>query len=160
MQPRMWTVSKLSSYVMDASDHSFKVLQLISHPHFVFVVKPQAWEKLERLRALEEDEKNKKFLFLTEEDILSLRCFQNQTLIAIKAPQASYIEVIDPDDEEDTCFPQNQFRMIVRSTIGPIHLYLLRDRGVNLLQDHEFFNQFQFPSRFPDQITRTPTFNW
>ncbi|CAB4281957.1 unnamed protein product [Prunus armeniaca] len=27
---------------MDASDHSFKVLQLISHPHFVFVVKPQA----------------------------------------------------------------------------------------------------------------------
>lgn len=82
-------------------------------------------EKLERLRALEEDENNKKFLFLTEEDILSLRCFQNQTLVAIKAPQASYIEVIDPDDEEDTCFPQNQFRMIVRSTIGPIHLYLL-----------------------------------
>ncbi|ONI32414.1 hypothetical protein PRUPE_1G366800 [Prunus persica] len=82
-------------------------------------------EKLELLRALEEDEKNKKFLFLTEEDILSPCCFQNQTLIAIKAPQASCIEVIDPDDEEDTCFPQKQFRMIVRSTIGPIHLYLL-----------------------------------
>ncbi|CAB4312264.1 unnamed protein product [Prunus armeniaca] len=118
---------------MDASDHSFKVLQLISHPHFVFVVKPQAWLddaiRLGKARASEGPGgkmKRIKVPILTEEDILSLRCFQNQTLIAIKAPQASYIEVIDPDDEEDTCFPQNQFRMIVRSTIGPIHLYLLR----------------------------------
>ncbi|KAM1329681.1 hypothetical protein ACFX2H_042069 [Malus domestica] len=80
-------------------------------------------EKQELLRALEQDEKYKKYLFLTEEDISSLHCFQNQTLIAIKAPQASYIEVADPD--EDISFQQRQFRMIVKSTIGPIDVYLL-----------------------------------
>ncbi|KAM1021353.1 hypothetical protein ACFX2B_041889 [Malus domestica] len=80
-------------------------------------------EKQELLRALEQDEKYKKYLFLTEEDISSLHCFQNQTLIAIKAPQASYIEVVDPD--EDISFQQRQFRMIVKSTIGPIDVYLL-----------------------------------
>lgn len=80
-------------------------------------------EKQEALRALEEDDNYQKYLFLTEEDVMSLPCFQNQTLIAIKAPPASYIEVPDPD--EDISFPQRQFKMILRSTTGPIDLYLL-----------------------------------
>ncbi|KAJ9165982.1 hypothetical protein P3X46_020789 [Hevea brasiliensis] len=54
-------------------------------------------EKQELLRVLEEDENNKRHLFLKEEDITSLPCFQNQMLIAIKALQASYLEVPDPD---------------------------------------------------------------
>lgn len=80
-------------------------------------------EKQEALRALEEDETYQKYLFLTEEDVMRLQCFQNQTLIAIKAPPASYIEVPDPD--EDISFPQRQYKMIIRSTTGPIDLYLL-----------------------------------
>ncbi|KAM1449546.1 hypothetical protein PS2_008187 [Malus domestica] len=28
---------------MDSSDHSFRAPQLISHPHFVSPLKPQAW---------------------------------------------------------------------------------------------------------------------
>ncbi|XP_044511400.1 transcription factor E2FC isoform X2 [Mangifera indica] len=80
-------------------------------------------EKQELLRALEENENHQKCLFLTEEDIASLPCFQNETLIAIKAPQASYIEVPDPD--EDIGYPTRQYKMIVRSTTGPIDLYLL-----------------------------------
>lgn len=80
-------------------------------------------EKLELLRAIAGDENCQKHLFLTEEDITTLPCFQNQTLIAIKAPQASSVEVPDPD--EDIGFSQRQFRIIIRSTTGPIDLYLL-----------------------------------
>ncbi|CBI19849.3 unnamed protein product, partial [Vitis vinifera] len=99
-------------------------------------------EKQELLRAIAGDENCQKHLFLTEEDITTLPCFQNQTLIAIKAPQASSVEVPDPD--EDIGFSQRQFRIIIRSTTGPIDLYLLRtksldysveDSGCNKLQD-------------------------
>ncbi|XP_062098297.1 uncharacterized protein LOC133804148 isoform X2 [Humulus lupulus] len=79
--------------------------------------------KQNRLWALEGDENCQKYLFFTEEDILTLPCFENQTLIAINAPKASYIEVPDPD--EDMSFPQRQYKMIVRSTMGPIDVYLL-----------------------------------
>ncbi|KAG5108129.1 hypothetical protein JHK84_045036 [Glycine max] len=64
-----------------------------------------------------------RYLFLIKEDILSLPCFQNQEIIAIKAPKASCIEVPDPDEELG--FRQRQHKMIVRSAIGPINLYLL-----------------------------------
>ncbi|XP_028784688.1 transcription factor E2FC isoform X2 [Neltuma alba] len=80
-------------------------------------------KKQELLRTFEEKENHQKYLFLTEEDILSLPCFQDQTLIAIKAPQASFIEIPDPDEDND--FRQRQYKMIVRSTTGPIDLYLL-----------------------------------
>ncbi|KAM3758651.1 hypothetical protein ACB098_01G061100 [Castanea mollissima] len=74
-------------------------------------------QKLELLNALKEGENYQKYLFLTGEDIMSLPCFQNRTLIAIKAPQASNIEVPDPDER--------QCNMTIRSTTGPIDLYLL-----------------------------------
>ncbi|RZC05429.1 Transcription factor E2FC isoform B [Glycine soja] len=80
-------------------------------------------KKQELLRNLEESESSQKYLFLTKEDILSLPCFQNQEIIAIKAPKASCIEVPDPDEELG--FRQRQYKMIVRSAIGPINLYLL-----------------------------------
>ncbi|XP_057973134.1 transcription factor E2FC [Malania oleifera] len=80
-------------------------------------------ERQELLTVLDGDKNFQKNLFLTKEDIMNLPCFQNQTLIAIKAPQASSVEVPDPD--EDVTFPQRQFRIIVRSTTGPIDVYLL-----------------------------------
>nr|KYP64767.1 Transcription factor E2F4 [Cajanus cajan] len=80
-------------------------------------------KKQELLRDLEEKESSQKYLFLTKEDILSLPCFQNQEIIAIKAPKASFIEVPDPDEELG--FRQRQYKMIVRSATGPIYLYLL-----------------------------------
>ncbi|KAG7971715.1 hypothetical protein I3843_07G149100 [Carya illinoinensis] len=80
--------------------------------------------KEEHLRGLEEDENYQRYTLNSYEDIVSLPCLQNQTLVAIKAPQASYIEVPDPD--EDFGFPQRQYKMIIRSTTGPIDLYLLK----------------------------------
>ncbi|XAR69810.1 hypothetical protein NMG60_11001535 [Bertholletia excelsa] len=80
-------------------------------------------EMQERLRDLTEDENNAKWLFVTEEDIKGLPCFQNETLLAIKAPHGTTLEVPDPDEAID--YPQRRYRIIVRSTMGPIDVYLV-----------------------------------
>ncbi|KAA8518507.1 hypothetical protein F0562_015981 [Nyssa sinensis] len=107
-------------------------------------------EMREKLRDLSEDENNQKWLFVTEEDIKGLSCFQNETLIAIKAPHGTTLEVPDPDEvslerkahvmfcfvfqmHEGNCFfiyqavyyPQRRYRIILRSTMGPIDVYLV-----------------------------------
>ncbi|RLM75313.1 transcription factor E2FB-like isoform X3 [Panicum miliaceum] len=65
-----------------------------------------------------------RWLFLTEDDIKGLPCFQNQTLIAIKAPHGSSVEVPNPDVMTSESF-QRRYRIIIRSTMGPIDLYLV-----------------------------------
>ncbi|KFK36495.1 hypothetical protein AALP_AA4G131900 [Arabis alpina] len=85
----------------------------------------QIRETEERLRDLSENEKNQKWLFVTEEDIKSLPGFQNQTLIAVKAPHGTTLEVPDPDEAAD--HPQRRYRIILRSTMGPIDVYLVSE---------------------------------
>lgn len=80
-------------------------------------------EMQERLRDLSEDENNQKWLFVTEEDIKSLPCFLEETLIAIKAPHGTTLEVPDPDEAVD--YPQRRCRIVLRSTMGPIDVYLV-----------------------------------
>ncbi|XP_047168837.1 transcription factor E2FA-like [Vigna umbellata] len=84
----------------------------------------QIREMQERLRKLSENENNRKCLFVTEDDIKSLPCFQNETLIAIKAPHGTTLEVPDPEEAVD--YPQRRYRIILRSTMGPIDVYLIR----------------------------------
>ncbi|XP_073066328.1 transcription factor E2FB-like isoform X2 [Primulina eburnea] len=74
-------------------------------------------ETQERLRGLSEDENNQRWLFVTEDDIKNLPCFQNQTLIAIKAPHGTTLEVPDPDE--------GRYRIVLRSTMGRIDVYLV-----------------------------------
>ncbi|KAL2323027.1 hypothetical protein Fmac_027406 [Flemingia macrophylla] len=62
-------------------------------------------------------------LFVTEDDIKCLPCFQNETLIAIKAPHGTTLEVPDPEEAVD--YPQRRYRIILRSTMGPIDVYLI-----------------------------------
>ncbi|WZY92287.1 hypothetical protein YC2023_064616 [Brassica napus] len=89
----------------------------------------QIRETEQRLRDLSENEKNQKYkspwLFVTEEDIKSLPGFQNQTLIAVKAPHGTTLEVPDPD--EGVGHPQRRYRIILRSTMGPIDVYLVSE---------------------------------
>ncbi|CAF1700148.1 transcription factor E2FA-like isoform X2 [Brassica napus] len=85
----------------------------------------QIRETEERLRDLSENEKNQKWLFVTEEDIKSLPGFQNQTLIAVKAPHGTTLEVPDPDEAGE--LPQRRHRIILRSTMGPIDVYLVSE---------------------------------
>ncbi|CAA2969350.1 transcription factor E2FB isoform X1 [Olea europaea subsp. europaea] len=80
-------------------------------------------EMQEKLRGFSEDENNQKWLFVTEEDIKSLPCFQNETLIAVKAPHGTTLEVPDPDEAID--YPQRRYRIVLRSTMGPIDVYLV-----------------------------------
>ncbi|CAN0916890.1 Transcription factor E2FB [Linum grandiflorum] len=77
----------------------------------------------ERLRDLSEDENNQKWLFVTEDDIKNLPCFQNETLIAIKAPHGTTLEVPDPEEAAD--YPQRRYKIVLRSTMGPIDVYLV-----------------------------------
>ncbi|KAL5217142.1 hypothetical protein ABZP36_017826, partial [Zizania latifolia] len=78
----------------------------------------------EKQRGLTEDENNQKWLYVTEDDIKGLPCFQNETLIAIKAPHDTTLEVPDPDEAGD--YLQRRYRIILRSTMGPIDVYLVR----------------------------------
>nr|GLL46105.1 transcription factor E2FA-like [Ipomoea trifida] len=80
-------------------------------------------EMQEKLRGLSEDENDKRWLFVTEEDIKTIPCFQNETLIAIKAPHGTTLEVPEPDEAVD--YPQRRYRIILRSTMGPIDVYLV-----------------------------------
>ncbi|XP_022972582.1 transcription factor E2FA-like isoform X1 [Cucurbita maxima] len=96
----------------------------------------------ERLRNLSEDENIQKWLFVTEEDIKGLPCFQNETLIAIKAPHGTTLEVPDPDEAVDD--PQRRYRIVLRSTMGPIDVYLVSQFEEKI----EEMNVVQTPSSF------------
>ncbi|CAM6125064.1 unnamed protein product [Calypogeia fissa] len=80
-------------------------------------------EMRERLRILSEDNNTKQWLYVTEDDIKSLPCFQNETLIAIKAPHGTTLEVPDPDEAVE--YPQRRYQILLRSTMGPIDVYLV-----------------------------------
>ncbi|KAK9999661.1 hypothetical protein SO802_019264 [Lithocarpus litseifolius] len=99
----------------------------------------QIREMQEQLRDLSENENNQKWLFVTEEDIKGLPCFQNETLIAIKAPHGTTLEVPDPDEAVD--YPQRRYRVVLRSTMGPIDVYLVS-------QFEEKFEEIEAPSDF------------
>ncbi|KAK3158114.1 hypothetical protein QOZ80_2AG0133080 [Eleusine coracana subsp. coracana] len=77
----------------------------------------------EKLRSLTEDENNQRWLYVTEDDIKGLPCFQNETLIAIKAPHGTTLEVPDPDEAGE--YLQRRYRIVLRSTMGPIDVYLV-----------------------------------
>ncbi|XP_025612309.1 transcription factor E2FC isoform X3 [Arachis hypogaea] len=88
-------------------------------------------QKQELIKNLEENENSQRYLFLTNEDILNLPCFQNQELIAIKAPKVSVVEVPDPDQELGFW----HYKMTVRSATGPIYIYLLSNKGLKCKGD-------------------------
>uniref|UniRef100_A0A0D9W4S8 E2F/DP family winged-helix DNA-binding domain-containing protein n=1 Tax=Leersia perrieri TaxID=77586 RepID=A0A0D9W4S8_9ORYZ len=77
----------------------------------------------EKMEELTEDESNHRWLFVTEDDIKGLPCFQNEALIAIKGPRGTTLEVPDPDEAGD--YVQRRYRIVLRSTMGPIDLYLV-----------------------------------
>ncbi|XP_049343159.1 transcription factor E2FB-like [Solanum verrucosum] len=97
----------------------------------------------ERLRDLSGDENNKRWLFVTEDDIKSLPCLQNDTLIAIKAPHGTSLEVPDPDEAID--YPQRRYKIVFRSTMGPIDVYLVS----KFEEKFEEINTVEEPSTMP-----------
>ncbi|KAF3784098.1 Transcription factor, partial [Nymphaea thermarum] len=84
-------------------------------------------EMQDALRMLSDDPKNQRFLYVTQDDIKSLPCFQNETLISIKAPHGTTLEVPDPDDNDG--YPQRRYQMLLRSMLGPIEVFLVRHQS-------------------------------
>ncbi|KAM0853970.1 hypothetical protein ACQ4PT_050723 [Festuca glaucescens] len=87
-------------------------------------------EMQEKGKELTEEESNQRWLYLTEDDIKGLPCFKNKTLIAIKAPHGTMLEVPDPDEAGD--YIQRRYRIVIRSTMGSIDLYLVSKFDGNL----------------------------
>ncbi|KAJ0028046.1 hypothetical protein Pint_36132 [Pistacia integerrima] len=103
----------------------------------------QIMEMQERLRGLSENENNQKWLFVSEEDIKNIPRFMNETLIAIKAPHGTTLEVPDPDEAVE--YPQRRYRIILRSTMGPIDVYLISQ----FEEKFEEMNSAEPPVSFP-----------
>ncbi|GJX97000.1 retrotransposon protein, putative, ty1-copia subclass [Tanacetum coccineum] len=83
------------------------------------------------------------WLFVTEEDIKSLPRFLEETLIAIKAPHGTILEVPDPDEAVD--YPQRRYRIVPRITMGPIDVYLVSQ----FEEKHEEINHVEANSSIP-----------
>ncbi|KAK6138468.1 hypothetical protein DH2020_027788 [Rehmannia glutinosa] len=80
-----------------------------------------------------------RWLFVTEEDIKTLPCFQNETLIAIKAPHGTTLEVPDPDEAVD--YPQRRYRIVLRApwdplmfTLSGMFVFLGKAKRLNLIR--------------------------
>ncbi|XP_038977504.1 transcription factor E2FB-like [Phoenix dactylifera] len=97
-------------------------------------------EMQDNLRILTEEENSQKWLYLTNDDINNLPCFEDSTLIAIKAPRGTSIEVPDPDEGLD--FPQRRYQLLFRSSMGPVDMYLISNHG----EIYEASNQNQQPA--------------
>ncbi|KAH9624583.1 hypothetical protein KSS87_004241 [Heliosperma pusillum] len=80
-------------------------------------------EKQQLMESLSGDSSNKKHLFLSASDIMTLPNLKGKTVFAIKAPRGSYFEV--PDPEKDLCSSEKHCSIIVRSSMGPIDVHFL-----------------------------------
>lgn len=93
------------------------------------------------LRDLTQQEQNQDLAFVTHEDVRNLPKFQDETLIAIKAPPGTTLEV--PDAEEGMPAGQRRYEIFLRSSTGPIDIYLvsqheeLQQSGVPRPSDHQ-----------------------
>uniref|UniRef100_UPI00398E9D10 transcription factor E2F2 n=1 Tax=Pristiophorus japonicus TaxID=55135 RepID=UPI00398E9D10 len=69
-----------------------------------------------QLKLLTDDEENQRLAYVTYQDIRSIGSFQDQTVIAVKAPPETRLEV--PDIREEN------LQIYLKSTNGPIEVYL------------------------------------
>ncbi|XP_026719266.1 LOW QUALITY PROTEIN: transcription factor E2F2 [Athene cunicularia] len=69
-----------------------------------------------QLRQLTDDEANQRLAYVTYQDLRSISDFQEQTVIAVKAPPETQLEVPD--------FSEDNLQLHLKSTNGPIEVYL------------------------------------
>ncbi|XP_069731510.1 transcription factor E2F2-like [Phaenicophaeus curvirostris] len=94
-----------------------------------------------QLQQLFDDEANQRLAYVTYQDLRAISNFQEQTVIAVKAPPETQLEVPD--------FSEDNLQLHLKSTNGPIEVYLCpeeiaeesptKDHGVSTItspQDH------------------------
>jgi transcription factor E2F3 len=62
-------------------------------------------------------------VYVTQEDLLSLPMHQSQTVIAVRAPPGTVLEVPDPDDTMPSA--KRRYHIYMRSSGGPINVQLV-----------------------------------
>ncbi|KAG2564910.1 transcription factor E2FB-like [Panicum virgatum] len=89
-------------------------------------------EAKEKLQALTLDEDKRKSLYVLKEDINKIPHFQGSTLIAINAPHGTCVEVPDPNADlylyGDLGLQEKHYKIVLRSSMGPIDCYLISDQ--------------------------------
>jgi len=95
-----------------------QVLELDLH-HMISAVKKQML-----------DESFKKKAFITLNDVKILKCFQEATVMAIKAPMGTTLEVPDPDSFEGEN-GQRRYNIYLKSLYGPIDVFLVSSGNEN-----------------------------
>jgi len=75
------------------------------------------------LRELAEDESNARHAYVTHDDVRSIAAFAPDTVIAIKAPSGTTLEVPDPDEGME--YPQRRYQIYLKSHSGPVEVFLV-----------------------------------
>lgn len=76
-----------------------------------------------QLKSLSKDEQKTPYAYVTHEDIRRLPNFNGDTLIAIKAPDGTTLEVAHPDEGLEP--PHRRYQIFLKSSGGPIDVYLV-----------------------------------
>jgi len=75
------------------------------------------------LRSLAEDSANQEHAYVTHEDIRGIEAFHADTVIAIKAPSGTTLEVPDPDEGMEQ--GQRRYQIYLKSQTGPVEVFLV-----------------------------------
>jgi len=75
------------------------------------------------MHVLLEDPAHKGNLFVAEEDIKDFFSFRSETLVAVRAPHGTTLEVPDPDDSME--IPNKRYRIFLKSKGGPVEVFLV-----------------------------------
>ncbi|XP_075606732.1 transcription factor E2F6 isoform X4 [Balearica regulorum gibbericeps] len=101
-----------------------------------------------QLFELTDDKENAKLAYVTYQDIRSIQAFQEQIVIAIKAPEETKLEI--PIPKEDC------IEVHVKSTKGPIDVYLCEVEqekpGAKTFEDMDTVTSETEPSVPPDEV--------
>ena len=88
------------------------------------------------LKNLVDDSNLSRFTFVTHDDIRNLPSMSGQTLIAIKAPAGTRLEVPDPDEGMQS--GKRRYQIFLRSETGtPIDVYLVSQENQQVTQQEE-----------------------
>ena len=75
------------------------------------------------LRELADDSANAEHAYVTHDDVRSIPSFAPDTVIAIKAPSGTTLEVPDPDEGME--YPQRRYQIYLKSQSGPVEVFLV-----------------------------------
>ncbi|GJN38347.1 hypothetical protein PR202_gb27380 [Eleusine coracana subsp. coracana] len=97
-------------------------------------------ETQEKLEALALDEGKRKLMYVLKDDINKIHRFKGSTLIAINAPRGTSIEVPDPYADcylfQNLGLMESHYKIVLRSSMGPIDCYLISDHKDTLKPSH------------------------